>query len=160
MVVARLADDDAEVRRAAVDLLVNLGDHEHMPDMLKLLNDKSDQVRKSLVNALKKLGDSSDGEELVRVAKNEDDPEFQVAFLSTAVELGTANAVLPLAELAGETSIFSDDAYHALRAHMQIEFTKDEIPKLVNWWKMNSSRIIWDKSAKTFVIQTKQEKHG
>ena len=160
MVVSRLADDDAEVRRAAVDLLVNLEDHQHLPDMLKLLNDKSDQVRKSLVNALKKLGDPRDGEELVRVAKSEDDPEFQVAFLSTAVELGTANAVLPLAELAGEKSIFSDDAYHELRAHVQIEFTKDEIPKLVNWWKTNSSRIIWDKSAKTFMIQTRQEKHG
>ncbi|MGH2567665.1 MAG: iron chelate uptake ABC transporter family permease subunit, partial [Bacteroidota bacterium] len=46
LVIERLQDNDAEVRRSAVDLLVRLQERESLPQILKLIDDKSDQVRK------------------------------------------------------------------------------------------------------------------
>ncbi len=160
LVVQRLSDGDAEVRRAAVDLLVKLQDRQHLGEMLKLLSDKSDQVRKSVLNAVKLLGESRDGEQIVQLAKKEDDPELKVEYLSTAVEVGNADALLPLIDIVRENGIFADDAYHALRAHVQFEFTKMETSKFLSWWKANQGKIVWDKSTKLFTVLQKQEKHG
>ncbi len=160
MVVDRLHDEDAEVRRAAVDLLVKLQERARLHEMLKLLDDKSDQVRKSVLNAVKTLGETRDGEEVVRAAQNEDDPEMKVAFLATALEIGNARAILPLIEIVRENGMFADDAYHAIRGHVQLEFTKNEIQKFLTWWKTNQNRIIWNSSTKMFIVQPGQEKHG
>lgn len=106
------------------------------------------------------MGDSRDGEELISAAQDEEDPEIKVLFLAAAFELGNANACLPLVEVVQEKSIFAEDAYDALRAHVQFEFTRAEITKFVNWWNTNKNKIVWDASSKTFGVLRGVEKHG
>jgi len=160
LVLERLHDEDVQVRRSAVDLLTTLQERAHLLEMMTLLNDKSDEVRRSVLNAVKALGESRDGEELIRVARDEEDPEMKVAFLATAFEVGNANAALPLVDIIAENGMFADDAYHALRAHVQFEFTRTEISKFTNWWKSNRNRIIWDKPTGMFIVQLGRERHG
>lgn len=160
LVLQRLQDDDAEVRRSTVDLLVKLQERGMLEEIIRLLNDKSDQVRNSVLNAVRTLGETRHGEELIRAYEYEDDPEMKVAFLATALELGNASAILPLVEVVRENGIFAEDAYHALRSHVQLEFAKTEIEKFLTWWKTNQNRIIWNGATRMFVLQLGQEKHG
>jgi hypothetical protein len=160
LVVDRLRDEDAEVRRAAVDLLVKLHLRQHLPEIMTLLNDKSDQVRKSVLLAVKTLGERLDGELVVRAALGETDPEMKVAMFASALEVGTPSAVLPLVEVVRGGGIFADEAYHAIRAHVEVEFAKSEIDRFEQWWKSNHHRIIWEPSSRRFIVQVGREKHG
>ena len=160
LVVERLTDDDAEVRRSAVELLIALREKRYLPNILALVQDKSDQVRRSVLNAVKAFGESRDGETLIRAAQTEEDPELKLALLSTAFEIGDMNACLPLAVIARENGIFAEDAYDVLRAHVQLEFSRAEIDKFLSWWSLNKNKIVWDGPTKMFVVQRRTEKHG
>jgi len=159
-VLERLRDEDAEVRRAAVELLVKTGDRGRLAEILPLARDPSYTVRKSVLHAVLLLGESRDGELLVQVAEHEEDPEMKVAMLSTALNVGAAGALLPLVDIAREDGLFADEAYHALHDRVEFTFTKSTLDKLVQWWKTNQHRLIWDKATKRFIVQRGTEKHG
>lgn len=159
-VLERLRDEDAEVRRAAVELFVKIGERHRLPDILHLLTDQSYQVRRSVLHAVRMFGESRDGELLVQAAGTEEDPEMKVAMLSAALDVGAAGAFLPLVEIVRQGGIFADEAYHALHDRVEFEFTKSGLEKLVTWWKTNQHRLMWDKSTKRFIIQRGREKHG
>ncbi len=147
---ASLKDDDAEVRKAALDLLSSLHDRSLGILMLPLINDRSDEVRKSAIKAVEILGDASAGDTLLNAAMKEDDPDIKIQFLSGAIHLGTRGAIPVLIALMSEESVFAGDAYEVLRSHVQFEFARTESAKISRWWESNKDKLKWDEAAKLF----------
>jgi len=149
----RLADKDAEVRRAASDLLVKLHESSALPAIEKLLSDASDQVKMSAVNGIRVLGTPDQGEVLIRAAKKEEDPEMQIAMLKAALELGDAGAIPPLADVISEGGIFSDDAFDVLKGHMTFSYGKNQSKALVRWLRSHQKEFVWNSSTKMFSLR-------
>ena len=151
LVVARLEDQDAEVRKGAAELLAQIGERSALPNILPLLDDKSDEVQLSAIDAIKTLGDSTSGEKLLARAAREDDPEMKTTLLKASIELGDVNAIPPLIQIVSEGGVFADDAYDVLRGHIQFPFRRDDHGKLEEWWKENKGKLAWDGKTKTFL---------
>ena len=149
----RLADKDAEVRLAASDLLVKLHESSALSAIEKLLSDPSDQVKMSAVNGIRMLGTPAQGEVLIRAAKQEEDPEVQIAMLKAALELGDAGAILPLADVIAEGGIFSDDAFDVLKGHMTFSYSKNQSKSLVRWIRSHQRDFVWNSSTKMFSLR-------
>jgi zinc/manganese transport system permease protein len=148
----RLRDQDAEVRKATVELLLKINDRGALPEILPLLNDPSDDVAASAIKAVGALGDATSGTLLVAKASGVADPELQSTLLKTALELGCADAVTPLIQLVEEGGLFSDEAFDVLRGHIQYEVKKQEVGRLKRWWQENAMRVRWDPRAKAFSL--------
>ena len=153
MLPERLHDDDAEVRNGAVKLIEKMEYKEALPQVLALLKDKSDVVKVSAINAARALGDMHSASELVQASKEEDDVEMQMNMLEAALELGTPEAIPLLIQIMQSDGIFADEAYHRLRAHVQFEFTRNEAPKIKDWWNKNGSKLQWDEKTKMFGLK-------
>lgn len=152
-VVPLLQDEDAEVRRSAVEALRKIGAREFLPEIAKLLYDRSDAVQLSAINALKRLGDRQVASRLIAAAKDEYDIEMKIEMLEASLELGDQEAISMLIDIMEDNGIFADDAYHALRAHVQFRFRKNEILKLRAWWIKNRGKMQWDKKTKMFEVR-------
>jgi zinc/manganese transport system permease protein len=159
VVVKRLNDEDAEVRKSAVTLLVKLEVRNALPQIMPLLNDRSDEVQRSAAEAVKALGGKMEGQKLVELSKGKDDPEMKIYFLRNAMDLGCPDAVPALAKIMKEGGIFADDAFDAVRGHVQLNFNKNQGEKLHRWWTENERRIAWNEKAKEFEL-TGQRQHG
>ncbi|MBI4547003.1 MAG: metal ABC transporter permease [Ignavibacteriae bacterium] len=153
LAIEKLGDQDVEVRKAAIELLTRIQERSALPNILNLLDDHSFEVKKSALEAVRSLGDSAFATKLVDVAKKEDDPELRTTMLETALELGNSQAIPPLIEIAKEGGIFADDAYDALRGHVQLEFRRDEIGKVQQWWNKNHEKVEWNEKNKTFFVK-------
>lgn len=146
----RLGDDDAEVRREALALMVSVQDTAALDRILPLLSDKSDEVRKSAIRTVESLDIARASRALLAGAEREDDPELKLQFLEGAIHLGDPGAVPPLIGLLEEGGVFADDAYGILRSHTQCEFARSEIGKISSWWNAKKGKVSWDKSARMF----------
>lgn len=151
-VLERLRDNDAEVRRAAVELVARTGFKEALAQVVDLLKDNSDVVRLAAVNAAKMLGDVYTASQIIEISKQEVDVEIRIEMLEAALELGNAEAIPMLIDIMRENGVFADEAYHRLRAHVQFAFTKDEAEKVEHWWRRNKQRLQWDEKTKMFSI--------
>ena len=149
-VLEKLNDEDAQVRKGAIELLARVNDTGSASSIASRLNDKSDEVRKAAAVALGRIGGSGESQRLVEAATKEEDEEMKVEFLKTALELGNSNTLVPLVSILKGGSIFADDAYDAIRGHVQFEFKKNEGNKLLRWWNENKQRMVWDDSMKSF----------
>jgi zinc/manganese transport system permease protein len=149
-VIEQLHDQDDEVRKGSVELLTRIHERSALPKILELLNDHSDQVQSSVITAIKTMGDNASAEKLIEKANKEDDPELKTLLLRTALELGNSHAVIPLIQLVKDGGVFADDAYDALRGHLQVEFKKDEPDKALRWWNEHQNKVTWDEKAKMF----------
>ena len=152
LLVGRLNDQDAEVRRASLLTLVESGEKAFLPMIPKLLGDESDDVRQATVTALRTVGTRQQAGELVQAAKKEEDPEIKLSMLKTAVELGSPKALVELGMIVGEGGIFADDAYDALKGHLNIAFGKEETKRLIDWIKEHESQLEWNDSTRIFTI--------
>ena len=153
LVIEKLHDNDEEVRKAAVELLTQIQDRSALSSIIPLLQDRADGVQISAMNAVKTMGTSSDGLKLIEQATREEDPELKTGLLKTALELGTPGAIPAMAQVIKDGGIFADDAYDALRGHVQFEFKKDEPEKLMKWWNQNMAKIEWDVQTKMFKLK-------
>ncbi len=153
LVVERLKDPDAEVRKAAVALLARMRERGALAEILPMLNDESDQVQLSVIQAIKTLGDSTAAGRLVERAEREDDPEMKTTFLKAALELGNAGAIPPLIQLVKGGGVFADDAYDVLRGHIQFPFARDNHARLDAWWAQNRGKLLWDEKTRTFLVR-------
>ncbi len=150
--IEKLHDQDAEVRKTAVELFTHLRESTVLPQILEMLNDKSDEVRGSVINAVKTLGDSKSGLKLIAAAESETDPEMKTTLLQTAMELGSPDAIPGLIQIMKEEGVFAEDAYNILRKHVQFHFKKNEPEKIHQWWSENRGRIVWDSNTKVFSV--------
>ena len=155
LVKERLRDEDAEVRKSALQLLIKIHEQEVLPQAFELLNDKSDEVRRSAIEAIKILGSRDDADRLVSAAALEADTEMRILLLETALELGHERAIPPLIQIMQTDHVFADDAYHSLRGHIHFEFTRNEVEKVAHWWKEHKDRLQWDERNKMFSSQDK-----
>ncbi len=149
-VLGTLADQDAQVRRSAVELLTRLREKSALPRILPLLDDGSDEVETSVIRAIGILGNAESAHKLVEKSERVDDPELKTTLLKTALELGDSTAIPFLIEIVRGGGVFADDAYDALRGHLRIEFRIDEAGKIARWWEENKERLTWDPSTKEF----------
>jgi zinc/manganese transport system permease protein len=151
LVVDKLNDQDAEVRKGAIDLLVRVHELSAVPGILLHLNDPSDDVRSSAIAAASELGDSSVSGVLLGTVSQSDDPEVRLSLLKGAIELGNRGAVRPLIDIISGGGVFADDAFEILRGHIRGNFTKNDAATLRVWWENHASRIVWDRQLKMFV---------
>ena len=66
LAMEKLNDSDVEVRKASVDLFAKTKEQTALPQIMGLLDDKSDEVRESVINAIKILGNSESLQNLSR----------------------------------------------------------------------------------------------
>ncbi|MCI0698223.1 metal ABC transporter permease [candidate division KSB1 bacterium] len=154
LVAERLHDEDAEVRKSALQLLVKTQERSVLPQIFSLLHDKSDAVRSSAIDAIKVLGDKDNAAKLTSAAESEEDTELKIKFLEVALELGNEQAIPMMIQLMKNDEVFSEDAYHSLRSHLHFEFTRDEGEKVKRWWEENRDRVQWDQKTKMFSLKS------
>ena len=153
MLIGRMHDEDAQVRKLAVDLATKLREKSAIPEIVKLLHDPSDEVRRSTIQAIRTLGDSEASLRLVETAKVEGDVEIRIQLLETALELGNAEAIPQLIEIISDGGVFADDAYDHLRTHVQFEFKNSEVQKVKRWWHENYKVLRWDAAKRVFTVE-------
>ncbi len=153
LVVDRLQDSDAEVRKGSVDLLTKLGEKSALSRILPLLDDRSDEVQSSAIAAVRILGDRESAGKLVEKAATVDDPELRTTMLKTALELGDADAIPRLIAVIKDGGIFADDAFDALKGHVDLGVQKSDHAKLNEWWTQNRDRLQWDEKTRTFLVK-------
>jgi len=143
-VIETLKDEDAEVRRSALNVIGTFAVRSALAAVLPLLRDKSDEVKVTAIQTAKTIADENTSRELLKVAQDEEDDELRVNLVEAALDLGNAGAVPPLVEIIRKGGLFADDAYHHIRAHVQFEFAQNETEKFLNWWNKNSANLRWD----------------
>lgn len=153
LVRAGLRDKDATVRKASIELLSSLKDSASSEGMLELLDDKSDEVRRSVILAIRSLGGRKDADVLLKHAEGEEDGEMRLLMLTSALELGDADAIPPLLAMIEADDLFSEDAYHDLQPHIPIRFKRNETNKVRSWFVENQRTLIWDANSKLFVTK-------
>jgi zinc/manganese transport system permease protein len=150
LVTERLQDEDAEVRKSALQLLAKTHEKSALPQALNLLHDKSDEVRRSAIAVVRILGNKDDASKLIDSAMLEEDTEIKILLLETALELGHEKAIPLMIQIMQDDAVFADDAYHSLRGHIQFEFTRTETEKVKRWWEEHRDRLQWDENTKMF----------
>ena len=153
LVTKALHDEDAEVRKAAIDLLTKSRVASAESHILPLLKDKSDDVQQSVLVAVKTFGDGIAAKKLVEAAQKEDDPEMQIEFLETALELGNADAIPAMLHIVQNGGIFADDAHDHLQSHIPISFSIKDAGKVQRWWDANRGKLRWDAASGKFVVK-------
>ncbi|MBI4428544.1 MAG: metal ABC transporter permease [Ignavibacteriales bacterium] len=151
-----LKDDDAEVRRSALDLLAKLRETSATSQIIELLKDRSGEVRRKAVETLRSIDAGHSAENLIEAAKVEDDPEIKIHMLEAALELRDRNAIPALIEVIEGGGLFAHDAFEHLRSHVAIDFRMNEIGKVKRWWKGNSDRLRWDEQKKMFIVSVRE----
>ncbi len=151
-VMEKLNDPDAGVRKTAIDLLAGTGNEAAAEHILSLLNDPSDEVRQSALKAAGAIGGQKAASILVDHAKTEDDPEFQVNLLGTALSLGDRDAIPPLLVIAGGNSIFAQDAMDSLASHVDGPIKTMKPAEIRGWWEMHKVKMNWDPAQRIFVL--------
>lgn len=152
-VIDRLRDEDAEVRRAALDVIARLHATEALPAALALLRDRSDVVRLSAINVVKTLGNRNTAEELIKVAVEEEDVEMRIHLLEAALNLGNPDAIPLMVDIISSENFFADEAYQQLRSRVPLQFKKTESPKVKEWWRANRQHLRWNDTTMAFVLQ-------
>jgi hypothetical protein len=150
LVMERLQDEDAQVRKSALQLLAKAHEKSALPQALNLLHDKSDEVRRSAIATIAVLGGKNEASKLVDSAAPEEDTEIKILLLETALELGHESAIPLMIQIMQDDPVFADDAYHSLRGHIQLEFTRTETEKVKRWWEERKGRLQWDEKTKMF----------
>jgi zinc/manganese transport system permease protein len=150
IVVQRLTDEDAQVRRAAVQRIAELKEKSLASKVLPLIHDPSSSVRLDAIHALSSLGDQSTASTLLQSAASEDDEEVKVALLGSALALGESRAIPPLIAIAVSKSLFSSDAQTQLRDHLALPPSVKTLPELKKWWEANQHRLEFDAAAKQY----------
>ena len=155
LLLDRLTDKDAEVRRAGCDLLVRIRESSALPIIKRLLSDPSDQVRISAINGIRILGATEDADVLLTAASRDDDPEMKLAMLKAALELGDAQAIPALAQVVRDDGIFGDDAFDALKGHLDVPSGKVRGAGLVQWVESHRQDFRWNPATKMFSLTKK-----
>lgn len=154
-VVDRLNDNDAQVRKAAIEILVSLRDTSILDHVPSLLRDESDAVKSAAILAVRSLGSAVHADELVEAAKGEKDPELFISMTRTAIDLGNPGAIPVLAEFVSQGGFFSDEAYSIVASHLEARFEKRQMASLIRWFRENESRMHWDAEQHKFIVQRK-----
>ncbi|MEK6570756.1 MAG: HEAT repeat domain-containing protein [Bacteroidota bacterium] len=150
LLLQRLSDEDAEVRKASVMKVAELGEKTAVPQLTRLLHDPSNEVRHEALKALRLLGDRSVTPDLSAAASQEEDPEMKIDLLATALELGEAKAIPLFIEIIEAGGLFGNDAFDQLQKHLEPGFKSNEVGKLKKWWQENQHRIEFNVATKQF----------
>ncbi len=150
LLLQRLSDEDAEVRKASVMKVSGLRERSAVPQLIRLLHDPSNEVRHEALKALRLLGDGSVAADLLVAANQEEDPEMKIDLLATALELGEAKAIALFIEIIEAGGLFGNDAFDQLQKHLEPGFKSNEVGKLKKWWQENQHRIEFNVATKQF----------
>lgn len=154
LVVKKLHDPDAEVRRKSIETLTGVGEKSILKEIPALLSDGSDAVRQQAVSAVRVLGGRGDASLLLTAAGNEEDPEIKLSMINAAAGLGNTKALLELGRIIQEGGIFADDAFDVLKGYLNLPFRRDEMEKLTDWIEGHESDLQWDSATKMFSAKT------
>ncbi|GJQ20923.1 MAG: hypothetical protein HBSIN02_12780 [Bacteroidia bacterium] len=155
-VVEALSDPDAQVRRAAIRVLIEIKDTSFFRYVPSLLRDESDAVKTAAVNALRTFGGGLKAEQLVDAARREEDPELKLMMIRAALDLGNPAALPILADMVAEGGFFSAEAYEVLTTHVGNRFPKTQMSAFKMWLKENGRDLYWDEQLHKFVLRGSQ----
>ncbi len=158
LAVERLKDEDAEVRKSALDLVAKLRETSAIPQTLEMLADRSGEVRGKAVETLKQLDAQIASKDILKAAEHEEDPEIRIHMLEAVLELRDHNAIPAMVEMIEQGGIFAHDAYEHLRSHVEVEFRQNELGVVKKWWKENMDRLRWNEERRMFVV-VRLERH-
>jgi hypothetical protein len=153
LLLKRLSDEDAEVRKATIEKVSELKDQSASAQLLPLLRDPSSDVRETALDAIRSVDDVSAGPDILAAASQEDDPEMKVELLSTALEFGQGQAIPELIGLVGAGGLFGEDALAALQKHVVARFVDTRPSSLKRWWEENQGRLEYDGSTRRFKLR-------
>jgi zinc/manganese transport system permease protein len=153
LLLKRLSDDDAEVRKATIEKVLGLKDRSASAQLLPLLRDRSNEVRETALDAIRSLDDVSAGPDILSAASQEDDPEMKVGLLSVALEFGEVKAIPELIGLVEAGGLFGEDALAALQKHVVARFVDTKPSSLKRWWEENQGRLEYDGSTRQFKLR-------
>ncbi len=100
--IARLADDKADVKRAAIEKLQAIGDRRAVVALVALFGDSATEVQKAAVVAVGKLGDPAAIPAVQRLL-DAPQPEVKAVAITALGDLAAADAVDDLIDLVGRT---------------------------------------------------------
>lgn len=152
-VIARINDDDAEVRKAAIILLTQVSERSAIEKIAEKIYDPSEDVKRAALKAIQKFGNSSTALQLVVASKQEDDPELKINFLQAALELQNTQAIPELIDMIKNGGFFAEDAFDQLRSHTEIPFSLHDIHKIEQWWNANKERLVWNEQRHMFIVK-------
>ncbi|HVV88266.1 MAG TPA: HEAT repeat domain-containing protein, partial [Kofleriaceae bacterium] len=101
--IARLADDKADVKRAAIEKLQAIGDRRAVVALVALFNDSSTEVQKAAVVAVGKLGDPAAIPAVHRLL-SAPQPEVRAVAITALGDLAAGDALDDLVDLLGPGS--------------------------------------------------------
>jgi zinc/manganese transport system permease protein len=153
LLLKRLGDEDAEVRKAAIEKISELKDPSAGAQLVPLLRDPSSEVRETTLDALRSLDDVSAAPDILAAANQEDDPDMKVELLSAALEFGEAKAIPELIGVAEAGGLFGGDALAALQKHVDLKIKGRDVASLKRWWQENRNRVEFDSRTKRFVAR-------
>lgn len=153
-----IQDEDAQVRKAAVDLAIEMKDTTALLNIRKLLYDNSDAVLGTAVRAIRIMGSVKDGKELHQAALQATDPELQLELLKTSLDLGTAESIPLLAAMVVEGGIFSGEAFQALKERIPYTFKENEADRVIHWYRQNLQRLRWSPDRRMFELARRDQR--
>lgn len=153
VLLQRLADEDAEVRKTAIKQVVRIWEHSAAPQVLPLITDVSSEVRLEAIQALQLLADRSVADDLIAAARNEEDIDIKLTLYETALQLGDPEAIPALIDLIDEGGIFAEEARTRLQAHIDLEVRVNGTSNLQSWWTNIKGKLIWDDATKKFKLK-------
>jgi zinc/manganese transport system permease protein len=153
LLLKRLSDEDAEVRKAAIGKVSEMKDLSAGPQLVGLLHDPSSEVRETALDALRSLDDVSAAPAILAAASQEDDPEMKVELLSAALGFGEVKAIPELIGVVEAGGLFGEDALAGLQKHVAARFIDTKPSSLKRWWEENRGRLEYDRSTRQFKLQ-------
>ncbi len=153
LVVEKLKDEDAQVRKSAIVLLQHANAQSVFAEILSMIHDKSDEVRNASFDAIKIMGDTSSANLLIEQAQAEDDPELQLQLLSASLSLGSLPAIPPLLQIIQDEGIFAEDAWEILKQRVPFDFVEMDVTQISDWLDKNKMNLQWDVQTKSFVLR-------
>ncbi len=152
-VIDKLKDEDAQVRKSAIELLQHAHVQQAFSNIARLIDDKSDDVRNAALGAFKSMGDATAGDLLIEKGLKEDDPELQLSIYSTAISIGSKKAISPLIGMIKDNGIFAEEARTVLNQKLPTEFKDVKDDAVEQWLTKNDTSLVWDQTQGVFVIK-------
>lgn len=159
--------NDVEVRRMAIEMIVDRELSELYGEIIGLLGDKSDTVREAVIGAMGKIDARQYADDIARFARAEEDNDLKLKLAQTLINLGRIDGIMILLDImeTSEAEETRHEAFIHLKEHVAADFAFDHVlepPKnseqikaIRNYIVSHEGSIRWDAAMHKFVFPRK-----